>query len=86
MLQLLRREQVQEIFSAIAFDALLGMGWAEQLATLWPPMASTGTCQELRAPDQPNSSRTHTYVRAVEEQAHHKNHGHAAGGRHQPEW
>jgi len=54
-LQLLRREQVQEIFLAVAFDALPGMGRAEQLAPLCPPAASAGICQGWFAPDQPNS-------------------------------
>jgi len=67
MLQLLRREQAQETFLAVAFNALLGMGRAEQLATLWPQIASAGTSQWWIAPDQPNSGRTHAYIRAIEE-------------------
>jgi len=86
LLQLLRRDQVQEIFFAVAFNVLVRMCRAEQLAPSWPPVASAGTSQRLLAPKQPNSGRTHTHVRAVEEEAHHKNHSHTAGGGYQPEW
>jgi len=45
LLQLLWRQQVQKILLAIALNALLRMGWAEQLSPLRPSIASTGICQ-----------------------------------------
>ena len=40
LLQFFRAQQMQKIFPAIAFDALIQVGWAEQCAALGTPVTS----------------------------------------------